>query len=65
MKDFCMELKVCEACGSLWLRARNQGVYCRGCATLLSDFPVSVCTRRRGRRRKTTVRTAMCAGGAR
>ena len=39
MKYFCVELKVCEACGALWLRAADHGVYCRGCALWLSDFP--------------------------
>jgi len=42
MKDFCVELKVCEACGALWLRAVDHGVYCRGCALWLSEFPASV-----------------------
>lgn len=48
MKRFCidqtvqirtMQLKVCEGCGALWLRAQCQGVYCRGCAQMLSEFP--------------------------
>jgi hypothetical protein len=42
MKDFCVELKVCEACGALWLRAAESGVYCRGCASWLSEFPASM-----------------------
>jgi hypothetical protein len=42
MKDFRVELKVCEACGALWLRAIDHGVYCRGCALRLSDFPETV-----------------------
>jgi len=25
MKDYCVELKVCEGCGALFLRAANQG----------------------------------------
>lgn len=43
MKDFCVQasvqLKVCEGCGALWLRGRNQGVYCAGCAHWLAEFP--------------------------
>lgn len=41
-----MELKVCEGCGALWLRAGTSVVvYCRGCAAELSQFPPA-----RGRR---------------
>ena len=40
MKDVRVELKVCEMCGSLWLRAAGYGVYCRGCALWLSEFPI-------------------------
>jgi hypothetical protein len=58
MKHFCVmtkddrraerpvELKVCEACGNLWVRARGAGAYCRGCAAWLAEFPVI--TERRG-----------------
>lgn len=49
MKESRVELKVCEACGSLWLRAMGQGVYCRGCVTRLSEFPAPR-SGRRGRR---------------
>lgn len=65
MKDFRMELKVCEACGTLWLRANGAGVYCRGCVSVFADFPTTHASRRRGRKRKTEVRTVVCAGGAR
>jgi len=53
MKDFRVELKVCEACGALWLRAVDHGVYCRGCALWLSEFPASVGQSLRVRSRET------------
>lgn len=58
MMDFRMELKVCEGCGALWLRAVGSGVYCRGCALWLSEFPAP---RARSRR----ARTSKSAAGAR
>jgi hypothetical protein len=70
MKDFRVELKVCEGCGALYLRetglstmkknskTESDGVHCRGCAKWLSEFPAP-------RRRQTAVRTALCVGGAR
>jgi hypothetical protein len=69
MKHFCVELKVCEGCGGLWLRARNaaqlagknHGVYCRNCALRLSDFPAPRERSRAGRPRK--LRLAVCEGG--
>ena len=46
MNDLYMDLKVCEGCGALWLRAGVlSGVYCRGCRATLAEFPVA-----RGRR---------------
>jgi hypothetical protein len=69
MKDFRVELKICEGCGALFLRQAGLhvagcGLYCRGCVCLLSEFPAP---RPRGRRaqRRTAVRLAVCAGGAR
>ena len=69
MNDCRVMLKVCEGCGALWLRAagpegKQQGVYCSGCAKRLSEFP-AVRLSRRGRKRGTVVRTAVCGGGAR
>jgi len=58
-----VELKVCEGCGALWLRAMNRGVYCLGCAVRLSEFPAPRMSRR-GKRRAAT-RTVVCAGGGR
>lgn len=57
-----VELKVCEGCGGLWLRAQNHGVYCRPCAVRLSDFPAPRGRSRAGRKRK--VRLVVCERGA-
>jgi hypothetical protein len=39
MKDFSVVLKVCEACGALWLRSVDQGAYCKRCERWLAEFP--------------------------
>jgi hypothetical protein len=44
MNDFRVELKVCEGCGGLWLRARElktekHGAYCSSCVRWLAEFP--------------------------
>jgi hypothetical protein len=62
MNYFRVDLKVCEGCGALWLRASGRanerlGVYCHGCAVRLSDFPAPRFSRR-GRKR-----AAAAAGG--
>ena len=37
-----MELKYCERCGGLWLRARGgDEVYCESCVPKMAEFPVS------------------------
>jgi hypothetical protein len=64
MKDFRVELKVCEGCGALWLRTTGHGNYCRGCSQRLSDFPAPRLSFRRGRRRRTQAAVAE-TGGAR
>lgn len=34
------ELKYCERCGGLWLRARGaDALYCAGCARLMRELP--------------------------
>ena len=34
------ELKVCEACGGLWVRTGIEaGVYCRECKAMVADLP--------------------------
>jgi len=58
-----VELKVCEGCGALWLRAANRGVYCLACVVRLSEFPAPRMSRRGNRRAAT--RTAVCVGGGR
>ncbi len=48
--DLCVQLKVCEGCGSLWYRAQTHGgVYCRGCEVKLKDFPSPESRKRPGR----------------
>lgn len=48
-----VDLKVCEGCGALWIRnGLDAGVYCRGCAARLKEFPAP------RRRRSTRVREA-------
>jgi hypothetical protein len=64
MKDFCVDLKVCEGCGALWLRSQSNGVYCRGCAQQIAEYP-AVRKSRGGRKRKTATRLVVCTGGAR
>lgn len=77
MKDFRVELKVCEGCGTLWLRPLSNGIYCGGCAAWLSEFPAPRASKRRGLKSTSkrgngargtehrAERTAVCAGGAR
>jgi hypothetical protein len=39
-KDVAVELKYCERCGGLWLRAQGgEGVYCPGCCVRLAELP--------------------------
>lgn len=67
MKGVAVELKVCEGCGGLWIRASGSGVYCRGCALWLSEFPAPKGRSRCGRKPKVerqAVRKLACAGGA-
>ena len=36
----CVELKYCECCGGLWLRAVGAGeVYCAGCGREMDEMP--------------------------
>jgi hypothetical protein len=64
-----LELKVCEGCGALWLRAgRIDGVYCSGCSQQLVNFPPAKGRHPGGRPRSleaVSARTASrrCAGG--
>jgi len=74
MNNFCVDLKVCEGCGGLWLRAREvgadrQGAYCKSCVRWLSEFPAPKQSQRqqqgRGeaqRKRRRRNRAARAAG---
>lgn len=64
MKQVRVDLKVCEGCGALWLRAPQAGVYCRRCALLLSDFPAPRGKSRRGRKPKIALQGSQCTAGA-
>lgn len=64
MKHVCLQLKVCEACGALWLRGQTHGVYCQRCAVILADFPPPRGKSRRGRKpkaRRVQMLTPACA----
>jgi hypothetical protein len=74
MNDFRVELKVCEGCGGLWLRAQElkaerQGAYCSSCVQWLAEFPAPKRGRtpgdsqRRRRRRNRAARAAMKQAG--
>lgn len=63
MKDFRVEMKICEGCGALWLRSAGHGIYCHGCALRLSDFPAPLMHFRRGRKRRTLKVVAGAGGG--
>jgi len=69
MKDFRVELKVCEGCGGLWLRAREleakrRGAYCNSCVQWLAEFPAPKQGQARGdsqRKRRRRNRAARAA----
>jgi len=63
MKYVKMQLKVCEGCGTLWVRSLLCGVYCKRCALLLSEFPNPESRKRRGRKKR-TLREIACFAGA-
>lgn len=63
-----LDLKVCEACGTLWLRSQEKNsVYCSRCAARLQQFPIRAKhPGGRPRRSRTLTRgSAHTAGGAR
>lgn len=40
LEIICLELKYCEYCGSLWLRAHSdENVYCETCQDVLAVLP--------------------------
>ena len=55
MSETSVELKTCEGCGALWLRAKNAGVYCMGCRCKLEELPAASRHRRRRMRRAPSV----------
>jgi hypothetical protein len=74
MKDFRIELKVCEGCGGLWLRAQElkaerQGAYCCSCVRWLAEFPAPKRgqahgeSQRKRRRRNRAARAAVVEAG--
>ncbi len=63
MRQMKVQLKVCEGCGTLWVRSMVCGVYCGRCAVLLSDFPRPLSRKRRGRPVR-TLRDLASAGAA-
>jgi len=53
-----VQLKICEACGCLWLRAQvDTRVYCATCDKKFKDFPTVESRKRRGRPRKIVLPT--------
>jgi hypothetical protein len=57
MKYLRLELKVCEGCGTLWLRKELEpSVYCTACTTRLATFPPPRGKHRGGRPRTATHR---------
>jgi hypothetical protein len=62
MKYLRLDLKVCEGCGALWLRGANaSGIYCRGCAARLAEFPAPR-GRHAGGRKRRQAGAARCNG---
>jgi hypothetical protein len=60
MNQSCLQLKICEGCGRLWLRNHTvKDVYCRQCMVHFSDFPAPRSRRPKGRPRKTAHITTM------
>ncbi len=49
----CVTLKVCEGCGTLWVRKQaTAGVYCAPCTDILQHFPDPKTRLRPGRPKK-------------
>lgn len=45
-----VQLKICEGCGSLFVRPQSTGnIYCQSCEVKLKDFPSPESRKRRGR----------------
>jgi len=64
MNHLRVDLKICEGCGALWLRAqRLDGVYCRACSSRLAEFPVHNPQKFRNKRWRKCSRSAACSAG--
>lgn len=64
MKYLCVQLKVCEGCGSLWFRTQmTTKVYCEPCARKLAMHAKARPEQRRGRRPGHTGAGCMAGGG--
>ena len=50
MRYLRIDLKICEGCGALWLRA-TESAYCRGCVARLQEYPVQAPGKFRNKRR--------------
>ena len=58
MEYLFLELKVCEGCGTLWLRSTDlRQTYCPGCTQRLASFPAPSGKRAGGRPRTGHART--------
>jgi hypothetical protein len=66
MMYLCVQLKVCEGCGSLWFQAEQGGVYCERCVRRLKDFPAPGSRRLRRLRSHSPKKDGSCtlSGGA-
>ena len=61
-----VDLKVCEGCGALWLRAGiANGVYCKNCVGAIADFPIPKGRRAASKTRARRRPVAVLAGGVR
>ena len=59
MKYLLLELKICEGCGTLWLRRKElPEAYCAGCTQRLAGFPAPSGKRPGGRPRTRLNRTS-------
>ena len=59
MKYVHLDLKVCEGCGTLWLRTTGSDCnYCSGCTSRFAGFPSPAAKRGGGRPRTRTISRA-------
>jgi Zn-finger nucleic acid-binding protein len=59
--DQLLELKYCERCGGLWLRAKGAAeVYCRACSREMAEYPAARLSK--GKRRARPGRTLQAKG---